>query len=101
MCNSTANKFHKVMLHGETLVFVTTAIVATVAEVESGSTFGSETCLATKVQIVSRNRPCYTVQRQPKHVSNKFQRVTAALDLNLQIEIRINADAIHFSSSLQ
>ena len=56
------------MLHGETLVFVTTAIVATVAEVESGSTFG-ETCLATEVQIVSRNRPCYTVQRQPKHVS--------------------------------
>ena len=42
------------VLHGETLVFVTTAIVATVAEVESGSTF-RETCLATEVQNVSRN----------------------------------------------
>ena len=49
MCNGTANKFHKVVLHGEILVFVTTAIVATVAEVESGSTFG-EICLATEVQ---------------------------------------------------
>ena len=49
MCNGVANKFHKVVLHGETLVFVTTVIVATVAEVESGSTFG-ETCLATEVQ---------------------------------------------------
>ena len=70
MCNGVANKFHKVMLHGETRVFVTTAIVAIVAivaEVESGSTFG-ETCLATEVQKVSRNRPCYTVQRLLKHV---------------------------------
>ena len=58
------------MLHGETRVFVTTAIVAIVAEVESGSTFG-ETCLATEVQKVSRNRPCYTVQRQLKHVSQR------------------------------
>ena len=56
------NKFHKVALHGETLVFVTTAIVATIADVESRSTFG-ETCLATEVHKVSRNRPCYTVQR--------------------------------------
>ena len=53
MCNGVANKFHKVVLHGETLVFVTTAILATVAEVESGSTF-DETCLATEVQKVSR-----------------------------------------------
>ena len=52
MCNGVANKFHKVMLHGETLVFVTTAIVSIVAEVEGGSTFG-ETCLATEVQKVS------------------------------------------------
>ena len=51
VCNGVANKFHKVVLHGETLVFVTTTIVA---EVESGSTFG-ETCLATEVQNVSRN----------------------------------------------
>ena len=36
----------KVVLHGETLVSVTTAIVA---EEESGSTFG-EICLATEVQ---------------------------------------------------
>ena len=61
-----ANKFHKVVLHGETLVFVTIAIVATVAEVESGSTF-HETCLVTDVQKVSRNRPCYTVQHLLKH----------------------------------
>ena len=72
MCNGVANKFHKVMLHGETRVFVTTAIVAIVAEVESSSTFG-ETCLATEVQKVSRNRPCYTrtVQRVLKHVSQR------------------------------
>ena len=37
-------------------------------EVESGSTF-RETCLATEVQKVSRNRPCYTVQRLLKLVS--------------------------------
>ena len=49
MCNGTANKFHKVVLHVETLVYVTGAIVATVAEVESGSTFGV-TCLATKLK---------------------------------------------------
>ena len=35
-------------LHGETLVFITIAIVATVDEVEYGSTF-RETCLATEV----------------------------------------------------
>ena len=70
MCNSVANKFHKVVLHGETLVFVTTAILATVAEVESGSTF-RVTCLATEVQKVLRNRPCYTVQRLLKHVSQR------------------------------
>ena len=58
------------MLHGETRVFVTIAIVATVAEGESGSTFG-ETCLASEVQKVSRNRPCYTVQRLLKHVSQR------------------------------
>ena len=58
------------MLHGETRVFVTTAIVATVAEVESGSTSG-ETCLTTEVQKVSRNRPCYMVQRLLKHVSQR------------------------------
>ena len=67
MCNGAAYKFHKVVLHGETLVFVATAIVATVAEVESSSTFG-ETCLATEVQKVSRNQRCYTVQRLLKHV---------------------------------
>jgi len=43
------NKFHQVVLHGETLVFIATEIVANVAEVESGSTF-RETCLVTKVQ---------------------------------------------------
>ena len=43
------NKFHQVVLHGEALVFFATAIVATVANVESGSTF-RETRLATEVQ---------------------------------------------------
>ena len=43
------DQFHEVVLHGETPVFITTAIAATVAEVESGSTF-RETCLATEVQ---------------------------------------------------
>ena len=43
------NKFYQVVLHSETLVFFATAIVATVAEVESGCTF-RETCLATEVK---------------------------------------------------
>ena len=33
------DQFQEVVLHGETLVFITTAIAATVAEIESGSTF--------------------------------------------------------------
>ena len=41
--------FTKVVLHNETLVFVTTAIVVTVAEVESGSTF-RETFLTKEVK---------------------------------------------------
>ena len=77
MCNGPANKFHKVVLHGKTLVFVTTAIVATVAEVESGSTFG-ETCVGTEVQIVSRNRPHVTRCNASRNmfrnaVTHKFQ----------------------------
>ena len=72
MCNGTANKFHKVVLHGETFVFVTTAIVAIVAEVGSGSTFG-ETCLATEVQKVSGNlhgaTPVETCFATPLHTS--------------------------------
>ena len=40
------DQFHEAVLHGETLVFITTEIVATVAEVESDSTF-RETCLET------------------------------------------------------
>ena len=79
MCNGVANKFHKVVLHEETLVFVTTAIVATVAEVESGSTFG-ETCLATEVQ---KNRPCYTVQRLLKHVSQRRCAQVSAKSFNV------------------
>ena len=75
-------KFHKVVLHGETLVFVTTAIVATIADVESGSTFG-ETCLATEVHKVSRNRPCYTVQRLLKHVSHRQCTQVAAKRFNM------------------
>ena len=70
------------MLHGETRVFVTTAIVAIVGEVESGSTFG-ETCLATEVQKVSRNRPCYTVQRVLKHVSQRRCTQVSAKNFNV------------------
>ena len=86
MCNGTANKFHKVVLHGETLVLVTTAIVPSGAEVESGSTFG-ETCLATEVKKVSRNRPCYTVQRLLKHVS--LRRCTQVSAESLNVEHRL------------
>ena len=82
MCNGVANKFHKVVLHGETGVFVTTAIVATVAEVESGSTF-DETCLATEVQKVSRNRPCYTVQCLLKHVLQRRCTKVSAKSFNV------------------
>ena len=67
------------VLHGETLVFVTTAIVA---KVESGSNL-SETCLATEVQKVSRNRPCYTVQRLLKHVSKRRRTQVAAKSFNV------------------
>ena len=56
------------MLHGETLVFITTAIVATVAEVENGSTL-RETCLATQV---SRNQPCCTLPFLLKPVSQRL-----------------------------
>ena len=84
MCNGTANKFHKVVLHGESLVFVTTAIVATVAEVESGSTF-RETRLATEVQKVSRNRPCYTVQPLLKHVSQRRCTQVSAKSFNVYV----------------
>ena len=79
MCNGVVNKFHKVVLHGETLVFVTTAIVA---EVESGYTF-VETCLATEVQKVSRNQPCYTVQRLLKHVSQRRCTQVSAKSFNV------------------
>ena len=82
-CRATyVQPYHKVVLHGETLVFVTTAIVATVAEVESGSTF-RETCLATDVQKVSRNRPCYTVQRLLKHVSQRRCTQVSAKSFNV------------------
>ena len=71
-----------VVLHGETLVFATTAIVATVAEVESASTF-RENCLATEVQKVSRERPCYTVQRLLKHVSQRRYTQVSAKRFNV------------------
>ena len=45
MCNGERDQFHEVVLHVETRFFTT----ATVAEVESGSTF-RETCLATEVR---------------------------------------------------
>ena len=61
------------VLHDETLVFVTTAIVATVAEVESGSTFG-ETCRATEAHetnYVTRCKACWNMFRNA--VAHKFQ----------------------------
>ena len=82
MCNGVVNKFHKVVLHSETLVFVTNAVVATVAEVESGSTF-RETCLATDVQRVSRNQPCYTVQPLLKHASQRRCTQVSAKSFNV------------------
>ena len=54
------DQFHEVMLHGETLVFITTAIAATVAEIESGSTF-LNLVSQRKLKFFSRNRSCYTV----------------------------------------
>ena len=71
MCNGVANKFHKVMLQGETRVFVTTAIVAIVAEVESGSTFG-ETCLATEVQNMFRNAVAHKFQLKVSTCNSGF-----------------------------
>ena len=41
--------FHQLVLHGETLLFITCAIVATPAELGSGFTL-RETCLATEVK---------------------------------------------------
>ena len=55
------DQFHEVMSHGETLVFITTAIAATVAEIESGSTF-LKLVSQRKLKFFSRNRSCYTVQ---------------------------------------
>ena len=65
MCNGTANKFHKVVLHGETLVFVTTVIVATVAEVESEFKKFHET------DHVTRCNACLNMFRNA--VAHKFQ----------------------------
>ena len=78
MCNGVANKFHKVkVLHSETLVFVTTAIVATVAEVESGSTFPETEKISDKLTILHG----VTSAEMPLHTSfsSKFQPVTVAL----------------------
>ena len=62
------DQFHEVVLHCETPVFITTAIAATVAEVESGSTF-RESCLATEVQ--KNVKSCYMVQCLQKLVSQR------------------------------
>ena len=55
------DQFHKVVLHGETLVFITTAIAVTVAEIESSSTF-LKLVSQRKFKQFSQNRSCYTVQ---------------------------------------
>ena len=70
------------VLHGETPVLFTTAIVATVAGEESGSTF-RETCLATEVQNFSRNQLCYAMQRLLKHVSQRRCTQVSAKSFNL------------------
>ena len=66
------DQFHEVVLHGVTLVFITTA---TVSEVESGSTF-RETCLATEVQksftkptMLHGAMPAETCLEAPLHTS--------------------------------
>ena len=69
MRNGERDQFHEVVLHGETLVLSPLRPLRAVAEVESGSTF-RETCLATEVQK-SFTKPCYTVQRQLKLVSQR------------------------------
>ena len=80
--------FHEVVLHGETLFFITSAIVAIAAEVGSGFTL-RETCLATEVkQSFHETRPFYTLQSQLNLIlfrsafahkfQLQFQRVTAA-----------------------
>ena len=76
------------VLHSETLVFINTAIVATVAEVESGYTF-RETCFATEIkkrfhetdQLHGAIPPELTCFAAPLllRFSYKFQRVTAPL----------------------
>ena len=75
--NSKQDEFHGVVLHGETLTcFFTTA---TVAEVESHSTF-HETCLATEV---SQNGPCYTAQRLLKLVLQRRCTQVSAKSFNV------------------
>ena len=76
------NKFHQVVLHGETLVFFAIAIVATVAEVESGSTF-RETCLATEFQKSFTKPICYTVQRVRKLASHRRSTQVSAKSFNV------------------
>ena len=87
MCNGKRDKFHEVVLHGETLVFSPLRLLRAVAEVESGSTF-RETCLATEVRksftkptMLHGATPAETCFAAPLHpsFSLKFQRVTAAL----------------------
>lgn len=70
------------MLHGETLLFLPAAIVATVADEESGSTF-RETSLATEIK--RKTKPTMLHIAKPAEaslVSHKFhlqfQGVTAA-----------------------
>ena len=49
MYRTTQDQFHKVVLHGKTIIFIITAIVAMVVEGERGSTF-HEICVETEVQ---------------------------------------------------
>ena len=65
MCKTSFTKWCK------TLVFITTAIVATVAKVERGSTF-RETCLTTEARKrFTKLRLCYTIQRLLKQANLK------------------------------
>ena len=55
------DQFQEVVLHSKTLIFISTAIAATAAEIESGSTF-VKVVSQRKFKKFSQNQSCYTVQ---------------------------------------
>lgn len=65
--------FHQVVLHGENLLFITSAIIATVAEGESSFTL-RETCLATEIKQ-SFTKPTILHLAKPAETSLVSQRL--------------------------